>query len=157
MIREDSDFESLASRFIDSFDKNRDSILKMEEEKEKKKKEYEDKLLELLFNHFEKIVSEIEKGYRDPSDVLVEVIDSWEKGSPYYKMTNLIDRLGEINALKEFEKKYCLFFWFDQIADRDSYADPKHYVLRITWDYTRFLKKVKNGNNQSKVLRRVMN
>ena len=71
MIREDSDFESLASRFIDSFDKNRDSILKMEEEKEKKKKEYEDKLLELLFNHFEKIVSEIEKGYPATSFAIV--------------------------------------------------------------------------------------
>ena len=146
MIREDSDFESLASRFIDSFDKNRDSVSLIEKE-----------LLDYLFRLFEKVVEEIEKGKIVPQNVLKISLDSWsEDPQPYSDVTHLVDGLEKINKLKEFEKKYCLFFFFDQVADRDSYADPKHYVLRITWDYTHFLKKVKNGNNQSKVLRRVM-
>ena len=141
------DFEVLASRFVDSFDKNRDSVSLIEKE-----------LLDYLFRLFEKVVEAIEKGKIVPQNVLKISLDSWsEDPQPYSDVTHLVDSLKKINKLKEFEKKYCLFFFFDQVADRDSYADPKHYILRITWDYTCFLKKVKNGNNQSKVLRRVMN
>lgn len=133
------DFESLASRFINSFDKSRDIIMEME-----------DNLLKLLYVCFENEVSDIENGKKPPINVLQVSLDSWKEDGIYSKVTKLVDELEKIDALSEFEKQYCLWFRFDQIADRDSYADPKHYILHIKWDYRKYLKNMERRTEPPK-------
>ena len=148
-MRRNYDFEVLASRFVDSYDRNRYSVSRLKEE-----------LLGLLFRLFEKELIEIESGKKNPlTGVLKIELDNFDGGNMYQELVRREEILSRNNELAEFERQYYLKFKYEEIpTDRDSYADERHFKLHITWNYQKYLEKMKREKNmQSKVLRKVMN
>ena len=145
----DYDFEALASRFVDSYDKNRYSILQLKEE-----------LLGLLFKLFKEELMEIENGKKSPLVGILKIeLDNFYSSNMYREVVEREEMLSKLSELVEFERQYCLKFRYEEIpTDRDSYADPRHFKLHITWNYQKYLKKLKREKTiQSKVLIKDMN
>ena len=113
--------------------------------------EIKEELLEVIFECFEKEMEQKNTSKRlKTAQTFVSVY------SPKYnRIATLRDRLYASGDLRSFENEYYIHLNFIKNTDRDSYGDPKHIGVEITWNYKKHLKKCKrNQKPKEKVLSR---
>lgn len=71
--------------------------------------------------------------------------------SPEYNQIAVpYDSLCNSGGHNSFENEYYIHLEFIENNDRDSNGDPKYTGVKITWDYEKYLEKIKQ-NQESKI------